>query len=121
VLAASYRVPEELDWETDLESLDPLNRKLMWTYGGCIVMMIVAFGLLTALFHDQFVTGSPVALGVCRTIAVFWSARILVDFLYFSHDDWPDGVEFVVGHAMLTSLFTLLVVIYGGTIAVHVS
>lgn len=121
VLVASFRVPQELDWETDLASLQPLNRKLLWTYGGFIVMMIVAFGVMTALFHDQFVAGSPVALGLCGLIAVFWSARILVDFFYFSHDDWPDGVEFVVGHTMLTSLFLLLVSIYGGTVVFHVS
>lgn len=120
VLAASFRVPEELDWDADLASLQPLNRKLMWTYGGFIVMTIVAFGVLTALFHEQFVSGTPVALGLCGTIAVFWTARILVDAFYFSHDDWPDGLEFVVGHTMLTSLFVLLVVIYGGTIVSHV-
>lgn len=121
VLVASSRVPAELDWDTDLESLQPLNRKLMWTYGGFIVLSIVAFGVLTALFHDQFLAGTPVALGVCGLIAVFWTARILVDFAYFSHDDWPDGVEFEVGHTMLTSLFVLLVLVYAGTIAFHVS
>ena len=120
VLGASFQVPKQLDWHTDLDSLDSLNRKLMWTYGGFIVLMIVAFGVLTVLFHDQFVAGTPVALGLCATIAIFWSARILVDTFYFSHDDWPDGIEFVVGHALLTSLFLLLVLIYAGTVAVHV-
>ena len=52
-------------------------------------------------------------------IAVLWTARIVVDFLYFSHDDWPSGVKYVVGHTMLTSLFALLVVIYGGTVVFH--
>lgn len=119
VLVASSQVPKQLDWDTDLESLQPLNRKLMWTYGGFIVLTIVSFGVLTAVFHDQFVAGTPLALGLCAMISVFWSARILVDTFYFSHDDWPEGVEFVVGHALLTSLFLLLVVIYGGTVVFH--
>lgn len=65
------------------------------------------------------VTGNPVALGLCAVIAVFWTVRILVDFLYFSHEDWPEGVKYVVGHAMLTSLFLLIVAIYAGTILFH--
>lgn len=121
ILLASWRVPDELDWHTDLRSLQSLNRKLMWTYGGFIVLMIVAFGVMSALFHEQLLAGTPVALGLSGLIAVFWTARILVDGLYFSHDDWPDGIEFVVGHTMLTSLFVLLVLIYGGTIAYHVA
>jgi hypothetical protein len=120
VLAASYRVPEELEWDEDLASLTSLNRKLMWTYGGFIVLTIVAFGVMSAAFHAQLVAGTPVALGLCAFVATFWTARILVDTLYFSHDDWPEGVEYVVGHALLTSLFAFLVVVYGGTVAYHV-
>lgn len=120
VLVASARVPAELDWETDLASLDPFNRKLLWTYGGFIVLVIVSFGTLTAVFHRQLLAGTPVALGLCAFVATFWTARMLVDALYFSHDDWPEGVAYVVGHALLTSLFVLLVVVYAGTIAFHV-
>ena len=119
VLVASSQVPKELEWHEDLQSLSSLNRKLLWTYGGFIVLTIVSFGILTAVFHGEFVAGNPVALGLSAMIAVFWGARILVDFFYFSHDDWPEGVEYIVGHALLTSLFVLLVAIYGGTIAFH--
>lgn len=119
VLVASSQVPKQLNWHTDLRSLEPLNRKLMWTYGGFIVLTIVSFGVLTAFFHGEFVAGNPVALGLSGFISVFWSARVLVDFFYFSHDDWPEGIEFVVGHALLTSLFLFLVAMYGGTVVYH--
>jgi len=120
VLEASFQIPDELEWDENLKTLKPLNRKLMWTYGAFIVLTIVSFGALTAVFHDEFVAGNPVALGVSTFIAVFWTARILVDFFYFSHEDWPSVTKYVVGHTMLTSLFLLLVVIYGGTAAFHV-
>jgi len=119
VLGASYQVPDELEWKEDLESLKPLNRNLIWTYGGFIVLTIVSFGVLTAVFHGEFVSGSPVALGLRVFIAAFWTARILVDSFYFSHDDWPEGVKYVVGHTMVTSLFLLLVGIYAGVVVFH--
>ena len=42
------------------------------------------------------------------------SARILVDAFYFSHEDWPKGRMFVVGHALLTALFCFLALSYLG-------
>lgn len=119
VLVASFQVPDELEWNSDLASLKPLNRKLLWTYGGYIVLMIVAFGTMTALLHRHFLAGTPVALGLCALIAMFWTIRVAVDALYFEQDDWPDGLPYVVGHTLLTSLFALLIAIYGGTLAAH--
>jgi len=105
VLVASSQVPKQLDWGTNLGSLQPLNRKLMWTYGGFIVMTIVYLWRSDSRFPRSVLTGTSLALGLCAMVSVFWPARILVDIFYFSHDDWSEGVEFVVGHALLMSLF----------------
>jgi len=32
----------------------------------------------------------------------------MVDAFYFSHEDWPKGKLFMVGHFCLTSLFAFL-------------
>jgi hypothetical protein len=48
---------------------------------------------------------------------VYWAARVGVDLFYFDHHDWPPGRRFVVGHALLTSLFAALAVTYVGLVA----
>lgn len=58
--------------------------------------------------------GDRVALGLAAFIGVFWTARLLVDFFYFKHADWPQGRAFEIGHALLTLLFLFLVGTYGG-------
>jgi hypothetical protein len=113
ILLASYRVPRELGWAEDLPKLRPFNRKLMWVYGAFTVLTIVAFGTLTLALRSSFLGGEPAAIGLAAFISVFWAARIGVDFLYFKHEDWPKGPEFVVGHALLTSLFAFLALGYG--------
>ena len=45
-------------------------------------------------------------------IAVYWTARIGVDFLYYEHKDWPPGRQFVIGHVLLTALFFALAITY---------
>lgn len=119
VLAASFQVPKQLDWSEDLASLRPLNRRLMYTYGAFIVLTIVAFGVITAVFHGEFVSGNPVALALSGFIAVFWSLRLAFDQFYIPHDYWPSGLYFVVGHALLTTLFVSLVLVYATNAVYH--
>jgi alginate O-acetyltransferase complex protein AlgI len=116
ILAASFQVPLRLHWKEELSKLSPLNRKLMWTYGSFTVMTIVAFGILTLFLREEMVRGDRAALGLAAFIAVFWTARLLVDFFYFEHADWPQGRSFVIGHALLTLLIIFLAGTYGGLV-----
>ena len=108
ILFASFQVPARLGWKEDLAQLTPFNRKLMWVYGGTTLLTIVAFGTLTLILHHEFLIGDRAALALAAFIAIFWTLRILVDFLYFEHSDWPTGIQFVVGHFLLTALFMAL-------------
>jgi len=117
VLVASFQVPGRLGWKSDLARLTPFNRKLMWTYGGFTVFTIFAFGILTLALHAEMLCGDRAALGLAGFIGAYWSARIAVDALYFSHSDWPQGALFVVGHALLTALFVGLAATYLGLLA----
>ena len=46
LLGASFQVPRRLRWRSDLAKLLPLNRKLLWAYGGYIVGTYLAFGVM---------------------------------------------------------------------------
>jgi hypothetical protein len=108
ILAASFQVPSRLNWKEDLRSLTPFNRKMLWVQSGFTVLTIVAFGLLVLALHAELLRGDRAALGIACFIGMYWTCRILVDAFYFSHDDWPKGRQFVIGHVLLTSLFTFL-------------
>lgn len=84
-----------------------------------IVYMIIAFGTLTLTFHQQFLNGDPVAMGLALFIGTFWTMRLIVDFTYYSHDDWPKGIYFQVGHILLNVLFFFLVAVYMGLFILH--
>ena len=113
-LIASFQVPSRLEWKRDLAQLMPFNRKLMWVQSGFTVMTICAFGVLTLVLHREMLRGDRAALGLVCYIAVFWTVRILVDALYYSHEDWPKGRQFVIGHFLLTCLFVAQAASYWG-------
>jgi hypothetical protein len=114
ILCASFQVPYRLRWKQDLQQLMPFNRKLLWVQGGFTVLTIIAFGALTLALHKELLQGDRAALGLAGFIGIYWTARILVDAIYFSHSDWPKGTAFVVGHALLTLLFSMLAASYIG-------
>jgi hypothetical protein len=120
ILFASFQVPYRLGWKRDLRQLMPFNRKLLWVQSAFTVLTIIAFGTLTLVLHTELLRGDHAGLGLGCFIGIYWTARILVDALYFSHADWPKGTAFVVGHVLLTLLFVVLAASYLGLFLWHV-
>jgi alginate O-acetyltransferase complex protein AlgI len=114
ILAASFQVPARLRWKQDLAQLMPLNRKLLWVQSAFTVLTIIAFGTLTLALHVELMSGDRAALGLAHFMAIYWTGRILVDAFYFSHQDWPQGKQFVIGHILLTTLFVALATSFWG-------
>ncbi|HKQ87003.1 MAG TPA: hypothetical protein VJS43_09550 [Candidatus Acidoferrales bacterium] len=119
VLIASFQVPYRLQWKKDLSKLTSFNRKLMWVHGGFAVYTIISFGVLTLLLHDEILQGQRAALALTAFIGIYWLLRVVVDFSYYDHADWPKGTAFVVGHVLLTCLFVFLAATYLGVSLTH--
>ena len=112
ILFASFQVPYRLRWKQDLAQLMAFNRKLLWVQGGFTVLTIMAFGTLTLALHGEMLRGDRAAMGLVCYIGSYWTARIIIDAFYFSHEDWPQGRQFVIGHFLLTCLFVALMTSY---------
>lgn len=108
VLFASFQVPYRLGWKEDLAKLTSFNRKLMWVHGGFTVYTIIAFGLMSLALHNEMLRGDRAALALALFIGSYWLLRIIVDFTYYSHQDWPSGAAYWIGHVLLTLLFVFL-------------
>jgi alginate O-acetyltransferase complex protein AlgI len=119
-LCASFQVPFRLGWKEDLVKLRPFNRKLLWVQSTFTVLTIIAFGTFTLALHNEFLLGDHAAIGLSLFIGIFWAFRVGVDAFYFSHEDWPQGKQFVVGHILLTSLFVSFAISYLGLFCWHV-
>lgn len=76
VLVASALVPFRLNWKRDLASLPVLHRQMYWTYGGYVVLGIVALGVISLACAAELAAGSRLARMVCAYGAVFWGVRL---------------------------------------------
>jgi hypothetical protein len=113
ILIASALTPRVLDWRANLKTLHPFLRRLFWVYGSFIVLVIVSFGIVTMFHADQLASGAALPRSVCGIIAIFWLARLAVQFLIFDARPFLTTTFLRLGYHGLTLLFTALVFIYG--------
>lgn len=110
---ASLAIPRVLGWKQDVAQLRPLTRQVFWTYGGYIWSTNVSFGLLSSLAPHALLDGSILAAAVSGFIAVYWGARVVIQFTYYDRSEAPSGTIFVVGEVALVGLFIAFTAIYG--------
>ena len=113
ILTASVLTPRVLDWRKNLAVLHPFLRKLFWVYGVFIVMVIIAFAILTFRHADAIAAGEPVARSLCFFITIFWGARLFVQFAIFDPRPFLTNWIYRVGYHALTFTFAFLVLVYG--------
>ena len=113
ILVASALAPRALDWRNNLRSLPKLLRQMFWVYGGFVVLVIVCFGILTFVHLEAMAGGEPVARWVCGMIALFWAARLGVQWWVLDARPWLTSASYRIGYHLLTVAFVALTVIYG--------
>jgi len=113
ILIASALTPLVLDWRANLAALHPFLRRLFWVYGSFIVLVIVSFGIVTLFHANELASGASFPRAVCAIIAIFWLARLAVQFFVFDARPFLTTTFLRIGYHGLTSLFAALVFIYG--------
>jgi len=111
--AASLAIPRLLHWRDDTASLRPLTRQVFWTYAAYIWVTNVSFGLLSMLAPIWLLDDAPLARTVAGYIALYWGARVVIQFTYFDRSDAPPGRLFDLAELALVALFVYLALVYG--------
>jgi hypothetical protein len=111
ILIASALVPQVLDWRKSLAQLDPLLRQLIWVHGAFIVLVIIGFGLLSLVYASELASGEPLARGVAALVAIFWGARLAVQFFVFDAKPHLRSLWLKLGYHGLTLVFAYIAVV----------
>jgi hypothetical protein len=111
--AASPAIPIVLRWPEDLARLRPLTRQVFWTYAAYIWATNLAIGLASACAPRWLTRPDPLAGAVCGYVAIYWGARLIIQFACFDRSDAPRGTRFALAEAALVGLFLFLALVYG--------
>ncbi|MCA8941986.1 MAG: hypothetical protein KDB80_05440 [Planctomycetes bacterium] len=114
VAAASLAIPRVLNWKEQTRRLDGLTRQVFWTYAAYIFTTNVCFGVVSVAAPGWLTDGSGLARSVCAFIAVYWGARVIIQFTsYRPHR--PTGTRFVLAEIAVVVAFVFCTVVYGVT------
>src|SRR5437588_5062986 len=112
LVVASLAIPRVLHWRADMSGVRPLTRQMFWTYAGYIWCTNLCFGLLSALGPGLLVDRSPLAGAVTGFMALYWGARLVIQFAVLDRLDAPAGWVFRLAEVALVSLFVFLTLVY---------
>jgi hypothetical protein len=105
-------VPQVLEWKASLAKLEGLLRQLIWVHGAFIVLVIIGFGILSLMFAKELASGTPLARGMCGFIAIFWAARLVVQFFVFDAKSHLKTTFLKLGYHSLTLVFIYHAAVY---------
>jgi hypothetical protein len=117
IVVASLGIPRALGWRQELSKVRPLTRQIFWNYAAYILATNLAFGLLSTFAPEWLLERAPLAGAVCAFIATYWTARVLVQFLYFDRSDLPKGLRFTLAEVAFVGLFVFLALVYAALTA----
>jgi hypothetical protein len=117
LVVASLAIPRVLRWREQTARLRPLLREVFWTYAAYIWVTNLCFGLVSALAPGWLLDRSPLATAVTGFMAVYWAARLTIQFTCFDRTDAPPGRHIRLAEGALVSLFAFLTLVYAAAAA----
>ena len=112
ILIASALVPFRLNWKEELSCLSKLHRQMYWTYGGYVVLSILAFAYISVFNSREIARGSGLARAFCAYVAIFWGIRVCLQGV-FDVKAHLTAWWLLAGYHTLTLLFLGFTIVYG--------
>jgi len=112
ILIASAMVPFRLNWKEELKSLSRLHRQMYWTYGGYVVLSIIAFGSISVTNASELARHTHLARAFCLYVCIFWTIRLALQAV-FDVREHLTAWWLKAGEGILTVLFATLAIIFG--------
>ncbi|MEA2235819.1 MAG: hypothetical protein QOC81_543 [Thermoanaerobaculia bacterium] len=118
IAATSLLIPRLLGWRKETALLRPLTRCVFWTYAGYILGTNLWFAALAIGWPSQLLNGTPLAAMVTGFMAVYWLARVVIQFGWF-HRALSENrtlfkiaeVVYVTGFAFITIVFAIATIL----------
>jgi hypothetical protein len=82
IAGANLFLPRILRYRENLARVSPMVREIFLVHSGYIVLMLVAFGIISIAFAPDLAGGSGLGRFLSAFLALFWGLRIPVQVAY---------------------------------------
>ncbi|MFT4778189.1 MAG: hypothetical protein ACJAU0_000624 [Flavobacteriales bacterium] len=104
--------PKHFDWKTQFKDVHLINRQMMYIHTLFLAIGLLLMGVFSCFYADQIIS-NDLGRVVCAGLALFWFARLLVQFFGYSKTLWK-GKKFEMSmHFLFSGVWTYFTVVYG--------
>jgi hypothetical protein len=103
--------PRWLAWREELPRLSLLNRQIFVVHTLFIVLVLALTGLLSLCMAPELIDGR-LANSVCWGLAVFWGARLAVQFCVYDARLWRGSAARTVIHGCAAGVWAYFTGVY---------
>lgn len=107
--------PKYFQWKKELSGLSLINRQMMQVHTFFIALAVFLMGVL-CLTSSAEITGTPLGGKIALGLAVFWTARLFIQFFGYSSKLWRGKpfetavhIAFAILWAYLSAVFIAIV------------
>lgn len=99
--------PRYFDWKVQLSGLSLINRQMMYVHTFFIALVVLLMGLLCLTSAPEIV-GTPLGRKIALGLAIFWLARLVIQFFGYSSELWKGKLFETAVHVVFTFLWAYL-------------
>jgi hypothetical protein len=103
--------PTYFRWSKDLAGLQPINRQMMYVHAFFVALTVFLMGVFCLTCSPE-IAGTPLGRKVACGFAVFWAARLLVQFFGYSSSLWRGKTFETAVHVVFTLFWIFLTAIF---------
>ena len=103
--------PRYFNWKDELSKLSLINRQMMQVHTLFIAFVLLLMGLLclTSIFD---LLSTTLGHRVCLGLGLFWLARLLVQFFWYSPKLWRGKISETTIHVLFVMLWCYLSAVF---------
>jgi hypothetical protein len=103
--------PKYFKWKTELNSVSPINKQMLYVHAFFIAFVVFLMGLL-CLTSSTELTGTTFGKRISLGLGIFWATRLFFQFFGYSSSLWKGKTFETTMHVMFSFLWIYLSMVF---------
>ena len=106
-------LPRYFGWREELSRVSLLTRQIFEVHGIFIILILAMFSALLLTSADALLERTRLARAILLGLTIFWSARLAMQWFYYSPGVWRGHRLHTTMHYLLSAAWVYLTAVFG--------
>lgn len=108
LVIVNLAVPRRFGWREELTRVSPLNRQIFLAHNFFLILTLALLSVLLLTEPDALLEPSALSRAVLLGLTIFWGARMLMQWFFYSSEIWRGRRFFTVMHYVFSIVWIYL-------------